>query len=360
MKGYKAFNRVKGCDKSGMCRGMLFEEGEIYETTGKLKICSNGLHFCEYLVQTFEYYKYDHSKTIYAEVEAIGDLDVEDLLEFKYATNKLKVVKFLTQSEVEAMFSDDKRNTGNQNTGDWNTGNRNTGNWNTGNRNTGDWNTGNWNTGNRNTGNWNTGNWNTGGQNTGNRNTGNRNTGNWSTGDWNTGNRNTGDWNTGGQNTGNRNTGNWNTGDWNTGFLNTGDWNTGNRNTGDWNTGNWNTGDWNTGGQNTGNRNTGNRNTGDWNTSDRNTGFFNTKPISTILVFNVETSLDEWGSCEKPNFVYFNLVGCGDYKKSFIASFNKTTKSDVELLLKLPNFDYKVFEEISGISEQMIMDKLSQ
>jgi hypothetical protein len=270
MKGYKAFNRVKGCDKSGMCRGMLFEEGEIYETTGKLKICSNVLHFCEYLVQTFEYYKYDHSKTIYAEVEAIGDLDVEDLFEFKYATNKLKVVKFLTQSEVEAMFSDDKLNTGNQNTG-----NRNTGNENTGNQNTGDW------------------------------------------------------------NTGNRNTGNWNTGNWNTG-----DWNTGNWNTGDWNTGNWNT--------------------GDWNTSDRNTGFFNTKPISTILVFNVETSVDEWGSCEKPNFIYFNLVGCGDYKKSFIASFNKTTKSDVELLLKLPNFDYKVFEEISGISEQMIMDKLSQ
>jgi hypothetical protein len=330
MKGYKAFNRVKGCDKSGMCRGMLFEEGEIYEITGELKIYSNGLHFCEYLVQTFEYYEYDHSKTIYAEVEAIGDLDVEDLLEFKYATNKLKVVKFLTQSEVEAMFSDDKRNTGNQNTG-----NQNTGFQNTGNRNTGDQNTGNWNTGN-----WNTGNWNTGNRNTGNQ---------------NTGFQNTGDQNTGFLNTGDRNTGNQNTGNWNTGNRNTGDWNTGNRNTGDWNTGYWNTGD-----QNTGDQNTGNRNTGNWNTSDRNTGFFNTKPISTILVFNVETSLDEWGSCEKPNFVYFNLVGCGDYKKSFIASFNKTKKSDVELLLKLPNFDYKVFEEISGISEQMIMDKLSQ
>ncbi len=56
----------------------------------------------------------------------------------------------------------------------------------------------------------NTGNWNTGYSNTGDRNTGY----------WNTGYSNTGDRNTGDRNTGYRNTGNWNTGDRNTGYFN--------------------------------------------------------------------------------------------------------------------------------------------
>ena len=117
-------------------------------------------------------------------------------------------------------------------------------------------------------------------------------------------------------------------------------------NTGDSNTGNWNTGNWNTGF----------RNTGDWNTGDSNTGFFNTITPEKILVFNGECDREIWNKYKKPNFIYFNLKE--DYKKSFVESFEKTTKEDVELLVKLPNFDYKIFEEISGISKKMIMRKL--
>ena len=162
-------------------------------------------------------------------------------------------------------------------------------------------------------------------------------------------------------NTGNSNTGNWNTGDSNTGDSNTGFWNTGFRNTGDSNTGDSNTGDsntgnWNTGFRNTGFWNTGDRNTGDWNTGDSNTGFFNTITPEKILVFNGECDREIWNKYKKPNFIYFNLKE--DYKKSFVESFEKTTKEDVELLVKLPNFDYKIFEEISGISKKMIMRKL--
>jgi hypothetical protein len=167
------------------------------------------------------------------------------------------------------------------------------------------------------------------------------NTGNWNTGDSNTGNRNTGD-----SNTGDSNTGNWNTGDWNTG-----DWNTGN-----WNTGYWNTGERNTGDSNTGYRNTGDSNTGNWNTCDKETGFFNTRESDTIRVFNSEVNRKEWENTEKPSFIYFELEG--DYKESFKKSFDNTTKKDVGLLLKLPNFDYKVFKEISGISKAMINKKL--
>ena len=112
----------------------------------------------------------------------------------------------------------------------------------------------------------------------------------------------------------------------------------------------------NTGELNTGYRNTGDSNTGNWNICDKETGFFNTKQSKTIRVFNKNVLVSVWEKCSKPDFIYFELKE--DYKKSFIESFNKTTKEDVEKLLKLPNFNYKVFEEISGISKKMITNKL--
>jgi hypothetical protein len=174
----------------------------------------------------------------------------------------------------------------------------------------------------------------------------------------NTGHSNTGDWNTGNSNTGYRNTG-----DWNTGHSNTGDWNTGNRNTGhsntgDWNTGNRNTGHRNTGDWNTGNRNTGYWNTGDWNTTNYETGFFNTVENKIIRVFNKEISKRIWDNAYKPNFLYFDLIEGKTYKESFQESFNKiNNKNEIEQLLKLPNFNYKVFEKISGITKTMINKK---
>ena len=168
---------------------------------------------------------------------------------------------------------------------------------------------------------------------------GDRNTGAYNTGDWNTGAYNTGDYNTGYRNTGYRNTGNCNTGYYNTGYRNTGDYNTGYRNTGDYNTGD--------------------RNTGYWNAGSFHTGFFNTLPKPPIiLVFNKECSLEEWENAEKPGFIYFDLEG--DYKESFKKAFKKASREDVQKLIKLPNFDYKVFEEISGITREEIKKKLQK
>ena len=169
---------------------------------------------------------------------------------------------------------------------------------------------------------------------------------NSNTGNWNTGDRNTGDWNTGCRNPGDRNTGNWNTGDRNTGDLNTGDRNTGN----------WNTGDRNTGCRNTGCRNTGNWNTGDWNTGNRNTGYLNTG-TPPVRIFNKETSIKA-DEIVFPVFFYFELSSKNNYKQDFKKSFLETTKEDVEKLLKLPNFDYAIFEQISSISKKDIMKKL--
>lgn len=152
---------------------------------------------------------------------------------------------------------------------------------------------------------------------------------------------NTGNGNTGNRNSGNRNTGDYNTGSWNTGYRNTGDYNAGDSNSGNRNAGDYNTGD---------------SNSGNWNSCDYESGFFNSKSNEYIRVFNQECLRRDWDDAEKPEFIYFRIKE-DNYKSSFIKSFHKTSKQDVELLLKLPNFDYGVFEEISGITKKMIIKK---
>jgi hypothetical protein len=270
------------------------------------KLCERGYHVTRYWNMFF-----DSKDCRVFEVEVKGLVEEADIVGVceKAVCSSLKIV-----SEFIPEFKDNL-NTGNWNTGDSNTGDSNTGNWNTG-----DSNTGNWNTGYRNTGNWNTGY----------RNTGDRNTGNWNTGNWNTGDSNTGYRNTGDSNTGDRNTGNWNTGDRNTGYSNTGNWNTGYRNTGNWNTGNWNTGSF-------------------------HVGAFNTKDAEIVYLFDKQIKKTDYDRIKFPNYFYFDLGK--DYKKSWAKSFANASKEEKEATIKLPNFDFKVFEEITGITKKMLLKK---
>ena len=112
------------------------------------------------------------------------------------------------------------------------------------------------------------------------------------------------------------------------------------------NTGSWNTGSWNTGDSNTGSWNTGNRNTGDWNKGNRNTGFFNTIDPD-IQVFNSPCKRENWENANKPGFIYFNLNGT--YEESWRKAYDSASDEEKLLLVKLPNFNAKVFQEISGI-----------
>jgi len=167
-----------------------------------------------------------------------------------------------------------------------------------------------------------------------------------------------------------------NTGDWNTGNCNTGDWNTGNRNTGDWNTGNCNTGDWNTGNRNTGDWNTGDWNTGDWNSCNGSNGFFCTQD-GKILIFDKPTNLtlsEFWGSKyysalrsslflltewieysieEKENDKAKELIGGYlkkyGYKDACAKWWGQMADKNKEIIMDIPNFDKKVFFEITGI-----------
>jgi PPE-repeat protein len=300
IRGYKAFN------KGLVCRGMQYEFGKDFYHEGNIELCASGFHFCKSLGNVYNYYSFGTDIDV-CEIESIGDVIDEENME-KSVTNHIRLVRILNPEEA-------KNNSGINNSGHSNTGDRNTGDWNTGHRNTGH------------------------------SNTGDRNTGDWNTGDWNTG-----DWNTGHRNTGDRNTGDWNTGHRNTGDRNTGDSNTGHRNTGDWNT-------------------------GDWNTGDRNTGSFNTETPKDILVFNKKCSKEKWDNANKPSWLYFNLTqwvdfsdmtdyekeqypSCKttggylkkyDYKEAFKKSFDNASKEQQQAIKKLPNWNKKVFFEISGI-----------
>lgn len=183
--------------------------------------------------------------------------------------------------------------------------------------------------------------------NTGIFNTGIANIGSYNTGNFNSGNRNTGNLNRGDFNTGDSNSGIDNVGDENDGTGNVGCFNTGHSNTGNSNTGSFNTGDFNRGYANCGSFNKGNRNTGSWNASSYNAGFFNTaEPFATM--FNKPTNL-KMSQIRLPKW-----LNCADCKSAFLAA----SKKDAEAALALPNFDFEIFEKITGISKSDFEQKL--
>ena len=191
------------------------------------------------------------------------------------------------------------------------------------------------NSGNRNSGNWNSGYWNSGDRNSGYRNSGNRNSGYWNSGYRNSSNRNSG----------NRNSGDLNSGDLNSGYRNSGD-----LNSGDWNSGNWNSGYW-------------------------NSGYLNTDE-PTVRMFNNDTGKtyeeinglipdffwwdnNEWiesahmTDSEKKEHPEHNTTGgflrVKEYKQAWREAWDKATEEDRKKCLSLPNWNNKIFLEITGI-----------
>ena len=292
-KAYKVFN------PDWTCRGYDFKNeksiavGTTHKIEGEIKICDRGFHYCQKLVDCFNYYNFDSNNKV-AEIEVTGDFKNDG--SNKEVTNEFKIIRELSWFEVLELVNIGTENTGKSNTGDRNTGDRNTGDWNTGHQNTGHQNTGH--------------------RNTGDRNTGDRNTGDWNTGDWNTGDRNTGH-----RNTGHRNTGDWNTGDWNTGFFNTITPNA----------------------------------ILVFNEECSRKEWDNTEKPNFIRFEGLTKFIwsDDMTDEEKIKHPEHECLGGYlrkmTYKEAFKYSWENADKEDRKLVLELPNFDNEIFKEISGI-----------
>ena len=164
-------------------------------------------------------------------------------------------------------------------------------------------------------------------------------------------------------NTGENNTGDWNSGDWNSGDWNSGYWNSGNGNSGYWNSGNGNSGDWNSG----------YRNAGYGNSTNRSSGIFcSEEPL--VIIFN-KCSGKKWSEIDHPHFNGFYLTKWIEfaemtavekqenpsakttegylkvytYQEAWANFWKDTDEKNRQKFLNLPNFDAKIFKDITGI-----------
>lgn len=282
----------KATDMNGCCRGFKFEVGKTYtKDTPKeeLECCTDKVfHFCRELSAIERESNYKISESRIFEVIA-GDFVREGE---KYGTNSITILREITGKEKQDIMSGGKKNKG----------------------------------------------------------------------FWNTGYCNIGD-----ENSGSKNIGNKNGGGGNCGFFNTGYCNVGRENSGDCNYGN----------KNSGNCNCGNGNSGSYNRSSWNSGFFNSKEPN-IRMFNKKTKLKRgdiiiplwcliqltvWVShdtaTEKEREehkeeirLYGGFLKTLSYEEAWRLAWDKVSVTEHKELLTLPNWDNKVFKEITGIDAE--------
>ena len=182
-------------------------------------------------------------------------------------------------------------------------------------------------------------------------------------------------------NVGEGNTGIGNSGYFNSGYYNCGSRNSGYYNSGCWNSGNHNSGYYNSGSANSGYYNSGSANSGDWNSSDHNNGCFNTATIK-IHLFNKPSdwTFNDWLSskarrvmdCVPKNLPWVEFDQMTDEEKKAYPTAEITngylrkipddelavirnewwaglSPSEKDEILKLPNFDARIFKEITMI-----------
>jgi len=161
----------------------------------------------------------------------------------------------------------------------------------------------------------------------------------------------------------NGNLGIFNTGDKNTGHFNTGYKNTGHFNTGNSNAGSNNTGYSNTGSSNTGDCNIGDYNTGDFNACDYSSGFFCTEePKARLFNQEIDMLVSDFRDSEYYDAlcsIPFNLTEEIEgklvkytYEEACAKWWAKMSEDNKEIVKSIPNFDAKIFEEITGIKEE--------
>ena len=298
IKGYKVFNL------DWTCRGFKYEVGKTYKHDGNIEVCGAGFHFCQKVSDCFTYYDFNRNNKV-AEVEAVGLVETRD---DKSVTNEIVIVKELTWHEVLDLVNTGRDCTGYRNFGDYNSG------------------------------------------------------------DYNYGTRNSNDYNLG----------HYNSGTCNSGTCNSGNYNSGNRNSGNRNSGNRNSGHYNSGNRNSGNYNPGRYNSGDWNSTNFSTGFFNSVE-QPLYAFNkpLDITRDDFNNnigvramnwkYENNWWIYSNnmtdeekkahlehettggYLKTVDFKTACAIMWDNMTDEEKASVKDIPNFDAKVFEEITGI-----------
>lgn len=136
-----------------------------------------------------------------------------------------------------------------------------------------------------------------------------------------------------------------NTGKRNTGFRNSGDGNSGRYNTGHYNSGNFNSGDYNSG-----SCNTGYCNAGHFNATDYVSGIFN-PPELVAQRYSFGAPVAPGTNLYVPVWLF-----CNDLH----ARFAETSLEEIQDTLGMPNFDYGVFSRLTGITEEMIAERLAE
>jgi hypothetical protein len=328
MKGYKVF------DENWKCKGTDYEYqyslGGRFKHEGEIKLCGSGFHFCEKLIDCFNYKKFNPKNKV-AEIIAHGKVIRGD---DKSVTDDIEIIREISWEECLKMV-----NLGSGNSGLGNSGNRNSGNYNSGD----------YNSGNRNSGYYNSGD----------SNSGSRNSGYYNSGDSNSGNYNSGD-----RNSGNYNSGRYNSGHFNSGRYNSGDFNSGDYNSGNFNSGHFNSGNFNSGHSNSGNYNSGDYNSGRYNSTNFSSGLFNTEEQKMLIFdkpscFTMETWVKSKFSTLFNNLLPFKWVYDNEKQQRYLKEFTykemwrewwKTkTNEEKELLKEIPNFDPEKFRHITGI-----------
>lgn len=326
VRGYK----VLKSDWTGF-GGFKYELGRTYSTNGPIHCRINGFHFCTNLVDCLTY----RPNGIVVEVEALGNVvKCDQKHETLCCTDKIRVIRQLSDDEVRQMV----------NVGNGNQGFRNAGHLNEGNRNSGSCNHG---TGNA--GSFNHGDENTGDQNQGRRNSGSKNFGDCNVGETNSGNYNAGDGNDGDDNSGVGNKGDGNAGNYNEGWANAGNNNRGNKNSGDWNVGDGCSGVFNTVSQ----KMTMFNKPSDWTYTD----WLGSAAYNIMLGIpqddNEWISASEMTSREKALHPEYKIV-MGYLKKVNRSAerqdwWDNLSDEHKAIVLALPNFDAEIFKTCTGI-----------